>query len=136
MTQLPLPAKSVLMVGTAPVGNVQKCILDFRKIFADHAMHALVKNPTAFDTVSDITSHPYTGSIHWCSPSLFLLFRRLRPTRVVIACNTSYFHDNVLKAVLMWSRLCRHEPKISVFIENCLLFDYFRGLIDQAYVDF
>lgn len=130
------PANSVLVIGTAPVMKVSKCILDFHSIFDDHIIHVLIKREIALDVGIDVVVHPFSGIIHWHRLSLFFVFRRLRPTRMIIVCNDAFSHGNVLNAVLFWSRLCRHTPRISVFTRNCLLFDGLRGTINDSYIDF
>ncbi|MBF0481728.1 MAG: hypothetical protein HQK81_01215 [Desulfovibrionaceae bacterium] len=131
-----MSAPNALIVGTAPIQNVRQCLGDFRAIFDDHDLHVLLKPGLTLDTAHNATVHPLAGSIGRFNLRQFSLFRRLAPARVVIVCGQTFWHHNVLRAVLCWSRVCGLKPKMSVFVERSLLFDGLRGMIDDEFVDF
>jgi len=128
--------KDALIIGTAAMPNVEHCLRDFHSVFPDHMLHAFLKSGTALDTSLEVVVHHFEQTVHTHSLGLFLHFRRIRPSRVVIACNKVFFHHNVLRAVKRWSWMCHLTPKVSVFLQPCLLFDGLKGMLPDDMIDF
>lgn len=113
-------AKS-LIIGSAPVKNVDEFVLSFA---GNGMVHVLAKNVARYILFSRANLFELSGKISVINISLVKSILKIRPDIVYIVSGKNYWHDNVVNSVHLICKFALLNPKI--FVVN------FQGSLIQA----